>query len=135
MPLLMLGLTRVRNIKVTRIDDHGHHMNKCLHVSKHGRKLKQGFLDMQQKYPIIGDVRGLGAMAAIELVKDRKTKEPASGETNIVLRECYKNGLILLTAEADHNVIRVPVPLVVSDEELEEGLSILDEVLKRTPIR
>jgi 4-aminobutyrate aminotransferase/(S)-3-amino-2-methylpropionate transaminase len=95
-----------------------------------GEKLRRGLLDIQEKYPIIGDVRGLGAMVAVELVKDRETKTPAPQETRMVLETCYKNGLILLGAGADHNVLRAPIPLVITDEEIEEGLSILDEAFK-----
>lgn len=100
-----------------------------------GDQVKQAFYAMQERYPIIGDVRGLGAMVAIELVKDRKTKEPAKQETALVREKCYKNGLIALSAGIHHNVIRTLMPLVITDEELEEGLSILDEALKSTPIQ
>ncbi|RLC62729.1 MAG: 4-aminobutyrate--2-oxoglutarate transaminase [Chloroflexi bacterium] len=94
-----------------------------------GNKVKQAFSTMQEKYPIIGDVRGLGAMVAIELVKDRKTKEPAKQEAALIREKCYKNGLIAIGAGIHHNVIRTLIPLVITDEELEEGLSILDEAL------
>ena len=94
-----------------------------------GDKIKQSFYAMQEKYPIIGDVRGLGAMVAMELVKDRKTKEPAKQECALIREKCYKNGLIALGAGIQGNVIRTLAPLVITDEELEEGLSILDEAL------
>jgi len=100
-----------------------------------GDKIKQAFYAMQEKYPIIGDVRGLGAMAAIELVKDRKTKEPAKQETALVRQKCYQNGLIAIGAGIHGNVIRTLPPLVITDEELDEALSILDEALKSTPIQ
>jgi 4-aminobutyrate aminotransferase/(S)-3-amino-2-methylpropionate transaminase len=89
---------------------------------------------MQEKYPLIGDVRGLGAMVAMELVKNRKTKEPAKKETLSIREKCYKNGLIVIGAGIHSNVIRTLVPLVITDEELEEALSILDEAVKSTPI-
>ncbi len=95
-----------------------------------GDKVKQAFYAMQEKYSIIGDVRGLGAMVAIELVKDRATKEPAPKETALIRERCYQNGLIIIGAGIHHNVIRILVPLVITDEELEEGLSILEESLK-----
>ncbi len=100
-----------------------------------GDKIKQTFYAMQEKYPIIGDVRGLGAMVAMELVKDRATKEPASKESALVREKCYQNGLIVIGAGIHHNVIRNLVPLVITDEELEEGLSILDEALRSMPIQ
>ena len=95
-----------------------------------GQRLKEALYAMQEKYPIIGDVRGLGAMVAVELVKDRATKEPAPKETALVRVKCYQKGLIILSAGIHHNVIRILVPLVITDEELEEGLSILEESFK-----
>jgi len=95
-----------------------------------GDKMKRAFLAMQEKYPIIGDVRGLGAMVALELVKDRATKEPAPKESALIRKKCYENGLIIIGAGIHANVIRILVPLVITDEELEEGLSILEENFK-----
>lgn len=95
-----------------------------------GDKMKRAFLAMQEKYPIIGDVRGLGAMVAIELVKDRATKEPAPKESALIRKKCYESGLIIIGAGIHANVIRILVPLVITDEELEEGLSILEENFK-----
>lgn len=92
-----------------------------------GDRIKQAFYAMQEKYPIIGDVRGLGAMVALELVKDRATKEPAPKETTLVREKCYQNGLITIGAGIHHNVIRILVPLVITGDELEEGLSIMDK--------
>jgi len=99
-----------------------------------GDKTKQAFCAMQEKYPIIGDVRGLGAMVAMELVKDRATKEPARQETTLVRQKCYQNGLIAIGAGIHHNVIRTLIPLVITDEELEEGLFILDEAFSNITI-
>lgn len=95
-----------------------------------GNKMKRAFLAMQEKYPIIGDVRGLGAMVALELVKDRATKEPAPKESALIRKKCYESGLIIIGAGIHANVIRILVPLVITDEELEEGLSILEESFK-----
>jgi 4-aminobutyrate aminotransferase/(S)-3-amino-2-methylpropionate transaminase len=95
-----------------------------------GDRLKQRFCAMQEKYPIIGDVRGIGAMVGMELVRDRVTKEPAAKEAALVRQKSYKNGLILVGAGVYHNVIRVLAPLVITDEELDEGLSILEEAIK-----
>jgi len=99
-----------------------------------GKRLKEALCAMQEKYPIIGDVRGLGAMVAIELVKDRVTKEPASKETALLRKKCYQNGLIIIGAGIHHNVIRFLVPLVITDEELNEGLSILEEAIRSIQI-
>ncbi|GAW93023.1 4-aminobutyrate--2-oxoglutarate transaminase [Calderihabitans maritimus] len=82
---------------------------------------------MQEKYPVIGDVRGLGAMVAIELVKNRKTKEPDKETTGKLVVECYRRGLIVMSAGIYGNVLRFLTPLVITDEQLDEGLNILEE--------
>jgi 4-aminobutyrate aminotransferase / (S)-3-amino-2-methylpropionate transaminase / 5-aminovalerate transaminase len=81
---------------------------------------------MQQRYPRIGDVRGLGPMVGIELVKDRATKEPDKAFTAALARYCYEHGLIVLTAGTLGNVVRLMMPLVIEDAELEEGLGVLE---------
>jgi 4-aminobutyrate aminotransferase / (S)-3-amino-2-methylpropionate transaminase / 5-aminovalerate transaminase len=83
----------------------------------------------QDRHRQIGDVRGLGAMVAMELVTDRTTREPAGALTNEVLRYCHAHGLVLLKAGLYDNVIRLLFPLVVSEQELDRGLDILEEAL------
>jgi 4-aminobutyrate aminotransferase/(S)-3-amino-2-methylpropionate transaminase len=93
-------------------------------------KVVQGRLrQMAEHYPLMGEARGLGAMAAMELVKDRKTKEPAKAETSQVIRECYERGLVILKAGVFDNVVRLLPPLSISDGDLETGLGILEEAL------
>lgn len=99
--------------------------------NKIGTILRERFIQMQKKYDIIGDVRGKGAMMAMELVKDRKTKEPATSETAEIAHDCLKNGLLLFKAGAFSNIIRVLAPLVISDREIKEGLDILEEGIKK----
>jgi len=96
-----------------------------------GKKLNKRFLAMQEKYEIIGEVRGRGPMLALELVRDRETKEPAGDEAKQLTRLCYEKGLVLLSCGNHGNVIRVLMPLVITDEELERGLSILEESLRQ----
>ncbi|HET7419425.1 MAG TPA: 4-aminobutyrate--2-oxoglutarate transaminase [Candidatus Dormibacteraeota bacterium] len=74
---------------------------------------------------MVGDVRGLGAMMGMELVRDRKTKEPADKETAKVLAAAREKGLIVLRCGVHHNVIRTLMPLTIPDDQLEEGLDIL----------
>jgi len=81
------------------------------------------------RFPIIGDIRGLGAMRAIELVKDRATKEPAPEEAKQVLAACHQRGLLIISAGTFGNVIRMLVPLIATDSQIEEGLRILEEAL------
>jgi 4-aminobutyrate aminotransferase / (S)-3-amino-2-methylpropionate transaminase / 5-aminovalerate transaminase len=83
----------------------------------------------QDRHRQIGDVRGLGAMVAMELVTDRATREPAGALTNEVLRYCHTHGLVLLKAGLYDNVIRLLFPLVVSEQELDRGLDILEAAL------
>lgn len=68
-------------------------------------------------------------MRAIELVKSRETREPASEKTKEVSQYCYEHGLITITAGSYGNVIRLLVPLVVSDAQMEEGLDVLESAL------
>jgi len=82
-----------------------------------------------RQFPLIGDIRGLGAMRAIELVKDRTTKEPAAEETRRVLAGCHRRGLVIISAGTFSNVIRILVPLVVTDAQIEEGLHVLEQSL------
>ncbi|TME22050.1 MAG: 4-aminobutyrate--2-oxoglutarate transaminase [Chloroflexi bacterium] len=86
----------------------------------------RGWMD---RYSQIGDVRGVGAMVAMELVADRATREPAATMTNEVLRYCHTHGLVLLKAGLYDNVIRLLFPLTVSEPELDRGLDILEEAL------
>ena len=83
----------------------------------------------QKHFPLIGDVRGLGAMRAIELVRSRETREPAKEETERVLRYCQEHGLILISSGTYGNVLRVLVPLVVTDEQFDEGLNVFEAAL------
>ncbi len=76
-------------------------------------------------HEMIGEVRGVGAMMGMELVRDRKTKEPADKETAQVLAAARGNGLIILRCGVHHNVIRTLMPLTIPDDQLEEGLDIL----------
>ncbi len=94
-----------------------------------GEKIMNRFRSFDRKYPFIGDVRGLGAMNALEIVLDKKNPKPNADLAKAVVKRCYEKGLILLTAGGFGNVIRHLVPLVVTDAQLEKGLQILEEVL------
>jgi 4-aminobutyrate aminotransferase/(S)-3-amino-2-methylpropionate transaminase len=77
----------------------------------------------------IGDVRGLGAMMAIELVTEGTSREPDKDRTARVLAEALKRGLILLSAGTYGNVVRVLVPLTIEEAVLEEGLAVMEQAL------
>jgi 4-aminobutyrate aminotransferase/(S)-3-amino-2-methylpropionate transaminase len=94
-----------------------------------GQVITERFLKLQDRFAFIGEVRGLGGMVAIELVKDRTTKEPDSHTASDILAAAHHRGLVLIKAGMFDNVIRVLVPLCVTDEELQQGLDILEEAI------
>jgi len=83
--------------------------------------------ELQQKYPLIGDVRGMGMMQAMELVKDRQTKEPAPQETNQILERTRANGLLVGKGGMYGNVIRMAPPMNISKADVDEGIRLLDK--------
>lgn len=94
-----------------------------------GNILGERFSALQKSHEIVGDVRGKGPMLAIELVKDRESKEPATDEAKKLLQLCYEKGLVVLSCGNFGNVIRTLMPFVITDEQLDKGLSILEESL------
>ena len=95
-----------------------------------GDAIRGRMLEWQERFPAIGDVRGLGAMLAIELVRDRATKEPAPELANAVVESAAQRGLLLLKAGVYGNCIRVLCPLVLTDAETEEALGVWEEALE-----
>ena len=100
-------------------------------ASKIGKIVMKEFKGMKEKYEIVGDVRGLGAMVAMELVKDRETKEPAPELTQKIVDTALEDGLILPTAGLHGNVIRLLTPLVIKEENLEKGLKIVERAVSK----
>jgi 4-aminobutyrate aminotransferase / (S)-3-amino-2-methylpropionate transaminase / 5-aminovalerate transaminase len=94
-----------------------------------GTIISERFRRWAGSHQVIGDVRGLGAMVAMELVTDRATKAPDKDRTGRVLLEALRRGLILLSAGTYGNVIRVLVPLTIEDTVLEEGLGVMEQAL------
>lgn len=94
-----------------------------------GDVLWKKFNDLKEKYEIIGDVRGKGPMLGMELVLDRESREPAADLTKKLVSRCCEKGLIILSCGNFGNVIRTLMPLVITDEELDRGFSILEECL------
>lgn len=94
-----------------------------------GEKLKNGFKDMMNKYNLIGDVRGVGAMVAIELVKDRATKEPAPEETFKIIDYCVHHGVFVPSAGINRNVLRMLLSLVITNEQLQQALDVIDNAI------
>ncbi|MBK9294103.1 MAG: 4-aminobutyrate--2-oxoglutarate transaminase [Oligoflexia bacterium] len=93
------------------------------------QKLREKLLYFKEKFNIIGDVRGLGPMQAIELVKDLNTKEPNTDAAKALVKFGYENGVILMSAGSFGNVIRFLIPLIMTDTQLEEGLNVIEKGL------
>ncbi|QZY56514.1 4-aminobutyrate--2-oxoglutarate transaminase [Crassaminicella profunda] len=115
-------------LKVIEVMERENYAQKANHIAEIAMKR---FNEMKEKYEIIGDIRGRGAMMAIELVKNKDTQEPAKKETNKVLQECWKNGLVVLSAGVRGNNIRFLMPLIITDQQLNIGLDILENAIKR----
>ena len=95
-----------------------------------GQKIRARLEALAKELPQMGDVRGLGAMLAFELVKDPKTKEPDAELTASIVAHAEKRGLLLLSCGTSANVVRLLSPLTIPDAILEEGLNILGQALK-----
>lgn len=110
-------------LKTIEIMEREHLAQRSLEM---GEKVMARYREWMEKYPIIGDVRGLGGMVGIEFVKDQTTKEPAPELTSAIIQECAKHGLMVEGAGTYNNVIRFLAPLVMTDEQLEAGLKIME---------
>jgi len=115
-------------LEVIKIIEEEHLLDRTLKI---GERLKERFLKMKDKYSIVGDVHGIGAMMAVELVKDRETKEPATQETAQIVQECLKNGVFVPSAGINKNLLRMLVSLEITDEQLDEALDVIDKALAK----
>jgi 4-aminobutyrate aminotransferase / (S)-3-amino-2-methylpropionate transaminase / 5-aminovalerate transaminase len=102
----------------------------CARAAVLGDQLRERMLAWQRRFPQVGDVRGLGAMLAIELVEDPETKTPAPALASAVIDEAVNRGLLLLTSGIYSNCIRVLTALTLSDAELDEALAVWEEALE-----
>lgn len=94
-----------------------------------GTTIRRRFERLQQRFPVVGEVRGLGAMMAMELVDGRETKRPAAALAKAVRNEAFERGVLLLLAGAGDNVVRVLVPLTIEDSTLEKAMDVVEESL------
>src|SRR6185369_17736000 len=108
--------------------ERGDLLSRANHI---GRQFERRAKDWQKEFNFIGDIRGLGAMRAIELVKSRDTREPAPEETKKISQYCYEHGLITITAGSYGNVIRLLMPLVITDAQMDEALDVLEAAIKQ----
>jgi 4-aminobutyrate aminotransferase/(S)-3-amino-2-methylpropionate transaminase len=94
-----------------------------------GDNMTSRLVDMADRYDLIGDVRGRGAMVAMELVEDRGSKAPAKAATARLIEDCYRQGVVILKAGTYDNVIRLLPPLTIGEDLLGEGLDVLEKAL------
>ena len=106
--------------------------NLCARATVLGDTMRARMESWKERFPQIGDVRGLGAMLAIELVRDPSTKEPDAETATAVVEEAVGNGLLLLKSGIYSNCIRVLAPLTLSDAELDEALGVWEQALETT---
>ncbi|HHV53326.1 MAG TPA: 4-aminobutyrate--2-oxoglutarate transaminase [Synergistaceae bacterium] len=119
-------LAAVAGLKVIEIMQRDNFADKANQIGK----ICMGRMDQwKEKYSIVGDVRGRGAMVAIEFVKDKKTKEPAKEEVSKIQRFCWEHGLVVLKTGIRDNVIRLLTPLVIAESQLQAGLDILEKAI------
>ena len=111
-------------IDVMKRDDYA---AKARHI---GETVMKRYKELQDKYDVIGDVRGLGAMVGIEFVKDRETKEPATKLVADLIQNAIQKGLLLESCGTASNTVRFLAPLTMTDEQMERGLEIFEEALK-----
>jgi len=95
-----------------------------------GQRFQKRAHEWREVWPMIGDVRGLGGMQALELVRSPDTREPAPEETKEITKYCYEHGLITITAGSYSNVLRVLVPLVITDDQMDEALNVLESAFE-----
>jgi len=103
--------------------------NLCARANVLGERFRRRAAKWQARWELVGDVRGLGAMQALELVRSKSSRQPADAETTQVSRYCYEHGLVTITAGSYGNVIRLLVPLVITDGQMEEGMDVLEAAL------
>jgi 4-aminobutyrate aminotransferase/(S)-3-amino-2-methylpropionate transaminase len=99
------------------------------HVRRLGDVMREVMLGWQASCPLVGDVRGLGSMMLAELVRDRDTREPATEETLSVIKYAYQHGVIAMRAGLYTNGVRLLPPLVITEEQLREGLAVLGQAI------
>lgn len=114
-------------LKTIEIMERDHLADRSLEI---GKIVTDRYNQWKEKYEVIGDVRSMGAMIGLEFVKDKKTKEPNGELVSAIVQECAKNGLMVENSGRWGQVIRFLAPLVITDEQLECGLNILEKAIQ-----
>ncbi len=118
----------VAAVEVMDIIKDEHLLDRSLAI---GNILRKRFESFKAKYEIVGDVRGMGSMQAIEFVKDRKTKEFATAETKQIVQDCMNNGVIIASAGINKNCIRMLVTMKITDAQLNEALDVMEKAITK----
>jgi len=121
-------LACVAAIEAVKILSSKDFLDRAQHV---GKLIANKLEEWKNTYTYIGDVRGLGAMQLVEFVLDRKTKEPNVEIAMEIIKDAVSHGILLIRAGLFSNCIRLLPPVVMTDEQLEEGLQVLDGAIKR----
>ncbi len=103
--------------------------NLCARANVLGERFRKRAAKWQARWELVGEVRGLGAMQALELVRSTATRQPADAETSQVSQYCYEHGLVTITAGSYGNVIRLLMPLVITDAQMDEAMDVLESAL------
>ena len=98
-----------------------------------GAQLREGLQELECRHDLIGDVRGRGLMLGVEMVKDRKTKEPASEECARVFERCKELGLIIGKGGLFGNILRIKPPMCIHEADVDFILAVLDQSLRDAP--
>jgi 4-aminobutyrate aminotransferase/(S)-3-amino-2-methylpropionate transaminase len=98
----------------------------CTRANALGERFRKRAAKWQSRWQLLGEVRGLGAMQALELVRSKSTRKPADEETRQVSQYCYEHGLVTITAGSYSNVIRLLMPLVITDAQMDEAMDVLE---------
>ncbi len=120
------ALSAASALKVAEVMQRDDYPAKAMHIAEVGMKR---FNEWKDKYEVVGDVRGLGAMMGVELVKSKATKEPNAELVGKIVQTAMNNGLLLEAAGTYNNVIRFLCPLCVTDEQMEAGLKIFEDAI------
>ena len=100
------------------------------HAARMGELFTRGLTQLQARYPQIGDIRGPGLFIGVEMVKDPGTKEPATAEAKRIVAEAWKRGVILATASAVPNALKIKPPLIITEAEVATVLQVFEDSLK-----
>jgi len=101
-------------------------------VEKNGKYILKRFSEIQEKSEVIGDVRGKGYMIGVEIVKNKKTKDPSQEMANSIKERMFKKGVLMHTCGHYSNVLRFMAPLIIEDDLIEKGIEIFEESLKES---